>query len=144
MAPSTSESRSKKKLVLPASMATGAPTTEKMQLCKGNKGRHPGVVDDWKDPDDMEPISEKLKKRLQKKAEQVVLQDEQDKNKVNVADIEDRLRREDVQQALVANHPGRTKKKATSSAIKLKSRTIPGPSRCRTRVHLHTGETNLV
>ncbi|PBL04024.1 hypothetical protein ARMGADRAFT_1070516 [Armillaria gallica] len=98
----------KKKLTLPPSM----------QLCTSNRGQHPDVVDNWENPDDMEPIGQKILKRAQKKQEQVQVQEQRDKEKVNIADIEDKLRHEDVQCALTANHPLGPGKKSIGTSKK--------------------------
>ncbi|KAK0184235.1 hypothetical protein F5146DRAFT_1006735 [Armillaria mellea] len=71
----------RKKLNLPPSMAGLTAEQEKMHLCTANKSQHPGIVDDWEDPDDMETIGEKLKKKVQKKKDQAKTQKERDKEK---------------------------------------------------------------
>lgn len=111
----TMATRSRKKLILPPGMASLAAEPEKMELRTANKSQHPGVIDDWEHPNDMETIGEKLKKKAQKKEDQAKVQKERDKEKVAVADIEDRLQREDVQQNLVANHPGAGKSKSSKN-----------------------------
>ncbi len=109
--------RSKKTLDLPATMAQ-KPVVERMQLCNSNKERHPGTVDDWKDPDDVETLGEKIKKRAQKKVDSAKLQVQRDKAKVDVAILEDALRREDVARDLTANHPAGNKKCVPSARNK--------------------------
>ncbi len=108
---------SKKILDLPSAMAQ-KPIAERMQLRNSNKEHHPGTVDDWKDPDDIETLSEKIKKRAQKKVNSAKLQIQRDKAKVDVAILEDVLRWEDVVRDLTANHPSGNKKCVPSARNK--------------------------
>ncbi len=61
-----------------------------------NKDQHPGVVDDWENPDDMETGAERLKRCKEKKTQNVAVQKQWEKGKVQVAIIEDKMRHEDV------------------------------------------------
>ncbi|KAK0445689.1 uncharacterized protein EV420DRAFT_1717449 [Desarmillaria tabescens] len=106
--------RSKKALDLPTGMK-GKPVAHWMQLRNGNKDSHPGTVDDWENEDDVETVGEKLKKQAQKKADSTKLQVQRDKAKVDVAILEDTLRREDVARELTVNHPVGPKKHAPSA-----------------------------
>ncbi|PBK74579.1 hypothetical protein ARMSODRAFT_1013582 [Armillaria solidipes] len=76
--------KTKKLLALPPTMAAASH----MNTCLKNKDQHPGVVDDW-----------------EKKTQNVAVQKQQEKGKVQVAIIEDKMRREDMARELTANHP---------------------------------------
>ncbi len=89
-----------------------------MHLRTTNRGQHPGIVDDWENPDDMEPIGQKILKWAQKKQEQVQVQEQRDKEKVNIADIEDKLHHENVQRASTANHPALSHRKKSIGSSK--------------------------
>ncbi|KAK0237594.1 hypothetical protein EDD85DRAFT_789749 [Armillaria nabsnona] len=118
--------RSKKMLDLPFAMAQ-KPVAERMQLRNSNKERHPGTVDDWKDPDDVETLGEKIKKWAQKKVDSAKLQIQRDKAKVDVAILEDALRWKDVAQDLTANHPAGNKKCVPSARNKAGNNIDPQP-----------------
>ncbi|KAK0445064.1 hypothetical protein EV421DRAFT_1902521 [Armillaria borealis] len=117
---------SKKMLNLPSAMAQ-KPVAERMQLCNSNKECHPGTVDDWKDPDDIETLSEKIKKQTQKKVDSAKLQIQRDQAKVDVAILEDTLCQEDVAQDLIANHPAGNKKHVSSARNKAGNDIDPQP-----------------
>ncbi len=84
--------KSKKPLALPPTMVAASC----MNTCLKNKDQHPGVVDDWENPDDTETGAERLKRRKEKKTQNVAVQKQQEKGKVQVAIIEDKMRHEDV------------------------------------------------
>ncbi len=57
--------KSKKLLALPPTMVAASRMNTRLK----NKDQHPGIVDDWENPDDMETGAERLKRREEKKTQ---------------------------------------------------------------------------